>query len=39
MGSPLGTTMHIELDPDATPAHAQVLRVPLAKLGGVDEEL
>ena len=38
-GSPLGTPMHIELDPNVRPVHAQVRRVPVAKLGRVNEEL
>ena len=38
-GNPLGTPMHIELDPIVRPAHAQVLRVPVAKLDKVNEEL
>ena len=31
--------MHIELDPNVRPVHAQVRRVPVAKLGRVNEEL
>ena len=38
-GSPLGTPMHIELDPNVRPVQAQVRRVPVAKLGRVNEEL
>ena len=38
-GSPLGTPMHIELDPNVRPVHAQVRRVPVAKLDRVNEEL
>ena len=38
-GNPLGTPMHIELDPNVRPVHAQVRRVPVAKLDKVNEEL
>ena len=38
-GSPLGNPMHIELDPNVRQVHAQVRRVPVAKLGRVNEEL
>ena len=38
-GSPLGTSMHIELDPNVRPVHAQVRRVPVAKLDRVNDEL
>lgn len=38
-GNPLGTTMHIDLDPNVRPVHAQVRRVPMAKLNKVNEEL
>ena len=38
-GIPLGTPMHIELDPNVRPAHAQVRRVPVSKLDRVNEEL
>ena len=38
-GSPLGSPMHIELDPNVRPVHAQVRRLPVAKLGRVNEEL
>ena len=38
-GSPLGTPMHIELDPNVRPVHAQVRRVPVVKLDRVNEEL
>ena len=38
-GSALGTPMHIELDPNVRPVHAQVRRVPVAKLDRVNEEL
>ena len=38
-GNPLGTTMHIELDSNVRPVHAQVRRVPMAKLNKVNEEL
>ena len=38
-GSPLGTPMHIELDPNIRPVHAQVHQVPVAKLDRVNEEL
>ena len=38
-GSPLGTPMHIELDPNVRPVHAQVRRVPVAKLDRINEEL
>ena len=38
-GSPLGAPMLIELDPNVRPAHTQVRRVPVAKLGRVNEEL
>ncbi len=31
--------MHIELDPNVRPVHAQVRQVPVAKLGRVNEEL
>ena len=38
-GRPLGTTMHIELDPNVTPVYAPTRRVPVAKLDRVNEEL
>ena len=38
-GNPLGTPMHIELDPNVRPVHAQVHRVPVVKLDRVNEEL
>lgn len=38
-GSPRGTPMHIKLDPNVRPVHAQVRRVPVAKLDRVNEEL
>ena len=38
-GIPLGTPMQIELDPNVRPVHAQVRRVPVAKLDRVNEEL
>ena len=38
-GSPLGTPMHIELDPNVRPVHAQVRQVPVAKLDRINEEL
>ena len=38
-GSPLGNPMHIELDPNVRPVHAQVRRVLVTKLGRVNEEL
>ena len=38
-GSPLGTPVHIELDPNVRPVQAQVHRVLVAKLGRVNEEL
>ena len=37
-GNPLGITMHNVLDPNARPVHAPVRRVPVAKLGRVNEE-
>ena len=38
-GNPLGTPMHIALDPSVTPVHAPTRRVPVAKLDRVNEEL
>ena len=38
-GKPLGTPMHIELDPSVTPVHATTRRVPVAKSYRVNEEL
>ena len=38
-GNPLGTPMHIALDPTVTPVHAPTRRVPVAKLYRVNEEL
>ena len=38
-GKPLGTPMHIELDPSVTPVHAPTRRVPVAKSDRVNEEL
>ena len=38
-GIPLGTPMHIELDPNVRPVHTQVRRAPVAKLDRVNEEL
>ena len=38
-GKPLGTPMHIDLDPSVTPVHAPTRRVPVAKLDKVNEEL
>ena len=38
-GSPLGTTMHIELDPNVRPVHAHMRRVSVAKLSRVNQEL
>ena len=38
-GKPLGTPMHIELDPSVTPVHTTTRRVPVAKLYRVNEEL
>ena len=38
-GNPLGTPMHIELDPNVRPVHTQVGRVPVVKLDKVNEEL
>ena len=38
-GSPLGTPMHIELDPNVRPVYAQVRRVLVAKLDRVNEKL
>ena len=38
-GNPLGTPLHIEVDPNVRPVHAQVRRVPVAKLDKVNEEL
>ena len=37
--NPLGSPMHIELDPNVRPVHAQVRRVPVARLDKVNEEL
>ena len=34
-----GIPMHVELDPNVRPVHAQVRRVPVAKLERVTEEL
>ena len=34
-GNPLGTPLHIELDPNVTPVHAPTRRVPVAKLDKV----
>ena len=36
---PLGSLMHIDLDPSVTPVHAPTRRVPVAKLDRVNEEL
>ena len=38
-GKPLGSPMHIDLDPSVTPVHAPTRRVPVAKLDKVNEEL
>ena len=38
-GNPLGTPLHIELDPNFTPVHASTRRVPVAKLDRVNDEL
>ena len=38
-GNPLGTPMHIKLDPNARPEHAPVRRVPVATLDKVRETL
>jgi len=38
-GKPLGSPMHIDLDPSVTPVHAPTRRVPVAKLDRVNEEL
>ena len=38
-GNPLGTPLHIELDPNVTPVHAPTRRVPVAKLDKVNDEL
>ena len=38
-GNPLGTPMHITLDPSVTSVHAPTRRVPVAKLDRVNEEL
>ena len=38
-GNPLGTPLHIELDPIVTPVHASTRRVPVAKLDRVNDEL
>ena len=38
-GKPLGSLMHIDLDPSVTPVHAPTRRVPVAKLDRVNEEL
>ena len=38
-GKPLGTPMHIELEPAFTAVHAPTRRVPVAKLDRVNEEL
>ena len=38
-GKPLGTPMHISLDPSISPVHAPTRRVPVAKLERVNEEL
>ena len=38
-GNPLGTPLHIELDPNVTPVHASTRRVPVAKLDRVNDEL
>ena len=36
---PLGSPLHIEMDPDVTPVHAPRRRVPVAKLDRVNDEL
>ena len=38
-GKPLGSPMHIDLDPSVTSVHAPTHRVPVAKLDRVNEEL
>ena len=38
-GKPLGSPMHIDLDPSVTPVHAPTRHVPVAKLDRVNEEL
>ena len=38
-GNPLGTPLHIELDPNVTAVHAPMRRVPVAKLDKVNVEL
>ena len=38
-GNPLGTPLHIELDPNITPVHASTRCVPVAKLDRVNDEL
>ncbi|XP_078381411.1 uncharacterized protein LOC144664172 [Oculina patagonica] len=38
-GNPLGTPLHIDLDPNVTPVHASTRRVPVAKLDRVNDEL
>ena len=38
-GEPLGSPLHIEMDPDVTPVHAPRRRVPVAKLDRVNDEL
>jgi len=38
-GNPLGTPLHIELDPNVTPVHAPTRRIPVAKLNKVNDEL
>ena len=38
-GKPLGSHMHIDLDPSVTPVHSPMRRVPVAILDRVNEEL
>ena len=38
-GKPLGTPMHISLDPSISPVHTPMRRVPVAKLERVNKEL
>ena len=38
-GKPLGSPMHIDLDPSVTPVHSPTRRVSMEKLDRVNEEL
>jgi len=38
-GKPLGSPLHIKMDPDVTPVHAPRHHVPVAKLNRVNDEL